>query len=344
MSFAAPEVARRVEAWFGLNARDLPWRSSYDPWHVWVSEVMLQQTRMDVVLPYFARFIERFPTPDALSSSDEQEVLSLWSGLGYYRRARMLRQGAQGVVSRHGGRVPDDVEALRALPGVGQYTAGAIASIAFDRRAAVVDGNVERLLARIARIDDPLGSGGLRRQAWALSTALVNAARSPRDLNQGLMELGARVCRPRTPDCRNCPLVSSCGAAQAGTPSLWPRPRVRPEVERLEIPLLVLTDEGGRILLLRNDGSLMSGMFHLPHGNARLIAGLDRSGLLRPTRLIHTITHTITNRRISFQVYEAEVREGDGATIREGSEALWIHPEELSTVPHPSYVRKALRA
>lgn len=335
-------VAGRVEAierWFAANARDLPWRADYEPWHVWVSEVMLQQTRMDVVLRYFPRFIARFPSPAVLAAADEDEVVALWSGLGYYRRARMLRAGAQAVIAGHGGVVPGDHAALRRLPGVGEYTAGSIASIAFNLREAVVDGNVQRLIARLDTLDGAWGSGELRREAWRTSREMVASAESPRNFNQGMMELGARVCSPGVPRCGECPLTALCGAYASGDPAQWPRPAIRPSQKRVDVPLLVILDDAGRVLLLRCAGPLMGGMFHLPHGSGELLPDVDLSTVLRRERFLGTIRHSITHRAVTFSIYEAVAA---GESLQDGADAIWLDPRELGSVPHPSYVRKAL--
>jgi A/G-specific adenine glycosylase len=329
-------LAHAVETWFEANGRDLPWRLSYDPWQVWVSEIMLQQTRMEVVLPYFERFIARYPTVESLAAADEAEVMAAWSGLGYYRRARMLHQGARWIAGRGEG-VPRTPDALQAVPGIGRYTAGAIASIAFEVRAPIVDGNVARLAARLEAFDEPLGSTALLRHEWTWATRLVETAASPRALNQGLMELGARVCRPRAPLCSECPLASLCAAHAKGEQDHYPRKKAAPRSTELYIPLFLVDDGGGRVLLeLQSTGSLMTGMWHLPHGSSELLPGSDAERFRRIAKL-GSFRHTITHRRIRFELWEAEL-----SGIGEGSEASWVAPEELGSLPHPSYVRKAL--
>lgn len=327
-----------------MHARPLPWRTSYDPWQVWVSEVMLQQTRMEVVLPYFERFISRYPAARDLARAEEEEVLSLWSGLGYYRRARMLRQGAIAVIERFAGRIPETVEELCTLPGVGRYTAGAISSIAFNRTAPIVDGNIERLLSRLHALDDALGTPGLARRTWELSRLVVETTLEPRSVNQAMMEVGATICTPRAPRCGECPLRSSCSAAASGDPLQWPRPRQSVDAQRIRVPLLLTFDPAARVLLVRNDGPLLGGMYHLPHGNPLLIPALDFSSFLRPLQALGMVRHSITSRRLEFALFEAELRPDAGDRLTEGASALWLHSDELHTVPHPSYVRKALFA
>lgn len=287
---------------------------------------MLQQTRMEVVLPYYRRFLTRFPTMAALAGATLDEVTAAWSGLGYYRRARMLRDGAVAVGDRFAGRLPRDVASLMTIPGIGRYTAGAIASIAYDRAAPIVDGHIARILARLY---------GCRttRDLWDRASELVEAAESPRIFNQGLMEIGALICKPKKPLCNKCPLRSECLAFTSGNPESVRGKMKRVETRALRIPLYVVVDRHGRILMRRESGRLMNRMFHLPHGNTLLFRGpcLVVRG---PTR-VGVFRHTITNRRVTFEVLTAH---GPRST----DHYEWISPADLATLPHPSYVRKAL--
>lgn len=298
---------------------------------------MAQQTRMDVVLGYFARFLERFPTLADLAAASDDEVTSAWSGLGYYRRARLLRDGARFVVSQYGGRLPRDVESLRAIPGVGRYTAGAIASIAFDERAALVDGNVLRVLARLRGFDAPLGSSALEREAWSEAEQLVGACVSPRMLNQSLMELGASICTPRAPRCGECPVREMCVALSSGRTESLPAPKAKTATRELRVPLYVVRDPRGRVLLVRASGALMSGMFHLPHGSDALIPSVRFDA--RADAMLGRFRHTITNRKVEFEVWSATL----AARIRDDDRMKWVDPAEMRSIPHPSYVTKALK-
>jgi A/G-specific adenine glycosylase len=329
-------VARGLERWFKASQRALPWRAAYDPYQIWISEVMLQQTRMEVVVDrYFHRFLERFPDIARLARSSESEVLAAWSGLGYYRRARMLLEGAKHLMRRHQGHLPRDIEALRAVPGIGRYTAGAIASIAFDQKAAIVDGNVARVIARLEQIEDPFGSAVFTRQTWALAARLVGAARSPRNLNQGLMELGALFCTPRAPRCPACPLRKHCRGRASGEAERLPFRRAPAETRALKIDLYVVQSADGSVLMETANGPLMAGICHLPQS-----AGLFESAgaSLPPGPLLGRFRHTITNRRIQFSVLASKPENvADGA-----GDFFWVDPKRLAAVPHPSYVRKAL--
>jgi A/G-specific adenine glycosylase len=330
-------VSTATERWFEENQRPLPWRSGYDPYHVWVSEVMLQQTRMEVVVGYFERFIRRFPSLDALACASVEEVLAAWSGLGYYRRARLLHAGASYVLEQWQGRIPDSVPELLKIPGVGRYTAGAIASIAFDRPAPIVDGNVARVLARLEMIAHPTGSASFSREAWECASSLAGAAASPRMLNQSLMELGALVCTPRNPSCGICPAAGLCAARAAGVVEQFPRSPVRRPSVDLRIPLFVVTDDRGFILLRLGEGRLMNGLYHLPHGNADLLGYCDDFDLGTP---LGTFAHTVTHRRITFELFAADT---GGSIADSRGEYVWVDPARLADVPHPSYVRKAVR-
>lgn len=320
---------RLIETWFARHQRPLPWREAYDPYHVWLSEVMAQQTRLEVALPYFERFVARFPTLTDLANASEDDVLALWSGLGYYRRAKMLRAGAAFVIEAHGGRLPESPDLLRGIPGVGRYTAGAIASIAFDRKAPVVDGNVTRVTARL------WGSDG---DTWQRAEDLVTAATSARAFNQGLMEFGARICKPALPACPECPLQKLCGAFANGTVASLPARKKKKVPEEVRVTLLLVRDRRGRVLMRRERGPLMDAMFHLPHAGPSPFSGPALAA--EPETQLGAFRHTITSRRIVFSVCSARI----GRLRESAGEYEWIDPELLHTIPHPSWVRKALRS
>jgi A/G-specific adenine glycosylase len=291
---------------------------------------MLQQTQMDVVLRYIPAFLARFPDLQSLAASSQEEVLAAWSGMGYYRRARMLHSGARFVSQHRDGIIPRSTESLLEIEGIGRYTAGAIASIAFDERAAIVDGNVARVMSRLYAIGEATGSAALMRAAWKKSDELVKTCRSPRNLNQGLMELGALICRPVNPSCDRCPVRRQC-ATRSDT---LPLPKQKVETRALNIALLVITDRRGRVLMRRESGALMQSMLHLPHDNGSLFDARPLRAALSDA--MGSFRHTITNRRVVFTVHAARLKE------RIGSDYAWIDRRELAKFPHPSYVRKAL--
>jgi A/G-specific adenine glycosylase len=288
----------------------MPWRETSDPYAIWVSEVMLQQTRVDTVRPYFERWMARFPTTRALAAADLDDVLLHWQGLGYYGRARNLHRAAAEVRERFGGEVPEDVANLRTLPGVGEYTAGAVASIAFGAPVPAVDGNVRRVLARLWGLEDP-GAAELRR----LAAAQVPADR-PGDFNQGLMELGATICTPRSPDCPACPVAAACRARQAGMQELWPRARVRKPVPHEAVATAVLQRPNGTVLLVRRpEAGFLGGMWEFPSpSGSPWVAGAARDAL--SAAALEPVEQAYSHKRVTYRptVYRVGggVREVDG--------------------------------
>ncbi|HEX4742595.1 MAG TPA: A/G-specific adenine glycosylase [Caulobacteraceae bacterium] len=264
MSFVAP-LRSRLLKWYDAHARTLPWRARRgeraDPYRVWLSEVMLQQTTTVHAAPYFEAFLRRWPTVTALAAAEDAEVMSAWAGLGYYARARNLLACARAVAHDHPGRFPDTEEGLRALPGLGPYTAAAVAAIAFDRPANVVDGNVERVMARLFTVEAPLPDA--KPELRRLAAGLVTAQR-PGDWAQALMDLGAVVCRPRSPLCEACPISGDCRAFAAGAPEAWPRRKARAERPRRHGVAFVLLSQGKVALEQRPASGLLGGMLGLP--------------------------------------------------------------------------------
>ena len=294
-------------AWFQESQRPLPWRVSYDPYHVWVSEVMLQQTQVETALPYYERFIQEFPTVEALAAADEQRVLTLWAGLGYYRRAKNLMAAAREVVEKHNGRIPPDYDALIALPGIGQYMAGAILSIAFNKAYPVVDGNVRRVLSRVYGWKDENP-----RALWDAAARLAQGA-EPRFVNQALMELGARVCSFKSPRCLICPIQSSCIAFRVGMQDQIPPVKKRQATVRVHL-FAVVHKKADRYLMKPAEGMWEFPMFQeLPQGAFKKI------GACR---------HTITHHRFDVSVYEGDLEEAD---------YVW---KDVSAVPISSLTRK----
>jgi A/G-specific adenine glycosylase len=300
-------VRRGVLAFFVERRRNLPWRRSADPYRVWVSEIMLQQTRVETVVPYYERWLERFPTVDALAAASTDDVLHAWQGLGYYSRARNLHRAAGVVRERWRGQVPDTTETLRALPGVGAYTAGAIASIAYGRRVPAVDGNVRRVLSRLA--DRDFTAAALQ----DLAAALVPADR-PGDFNQALMELGATVCTPRNPACAACPVARQCRARERGTVLERPAKRRAAPVPSFQVGTAVARDAHGRwVLARRPDRGLLAGLWQFPgvivrpgetvrHAAARALHELGLNVSARTRDPLAIVAHAFSHRR---EVYHA---------------------------------------
>jgi A/G-specific adenine glycosylase len=232
--------------------------------------------------------------------------------------------------------IPADVEELQNIRGIGRYTAGAISSIAHGNRAPIVDGNIARILSRLGGIDEPVGSPALMRASWLEAERLVEACKSPRDFNQGLMELGALVCKPRNPDCPSCPLTKDCFAFRNQRTESLPRKKIKPETRLMDVALYVVRDRRGNILMRRESGALMNAMLHLPHGDTSLLAGAPLP--VKSAKLVATFRHSITTRRVAFSVYTAELT----GSVRDDGDYEWIDPGQLADVPHPSYVAKAL--
>ena len=303
---------RTLLHWYDRHRRDLPWRGSGDPYHVLVSEAMLQQTQVGTVIGYFSRFIEALATVAALAAAEEKQVLRLWQGLGYYRRARHLHAAAKMIIHDFDGRVPDSRQQLLELPGVGRYSAGAIASIAFGKAESAVDGNVARVLARFALIDEPIDDPAVRRLLWSLADQLVSRMR-PGDFNQALMELGALVCTPASPNCPLCPLRTSCRAAATGRPGQLPIRVPRRAPVEVTHHVVAVHHNDRYLFEQRPDNGLWPSMWQLPtaeHDAAKKSNAwlADRLGLrIGRRRQIDTFTHQTTHRTITFVLWQAAV-------------------------------------
>ena len=325
------EIRKRLLGWFRKYRRELPWRLNKDPYRIWLSEIMLQQTRVAAVIPYYERFLERFPDIRALAEAPEEEVLRLWSGLGYYSRARNLQRAAQQIVARHGGEFPRTVDEALALPGIGSYTAAAILSIAFGAKHAVLDGNVARVLARLDAIQGDLRENGRWRSLQKSADKLLDP-KSPSDWNEAMMELGAMVCTPRAPQCLLCPVAEFCRARRLGLADVIPEKRKKRATVEVTLAAAVLLDGHGRTLLLpppqtpRKHGTpkiaahedvaaLVSKMWHFPTVSVRNDAALELREFLvelsvraaRNSKLrfepLSRARHTVTYRAIKILPY-----------------------------------------
>jgi A/G-specific adenine glycosylase len=341
---------KRLLDWYRANKRAMPWRETRDPYAIWISEAMLQQTRVETVIPYWERFLERFPDVHALATADPDEVLGAWAGLGYYSRARNLQAAARVIDRQHGGKLPNDAETLQTLPGIGRYTAGAVASIAFDRPEPVLDGNVKRVLARLLGIRADIGQPETIERLWQEAGALARGPH-PGDLNQALMELGATVCTPRAPRCESCPVSQSCDAwAKGDTESLPIKARKKP-ARKVEAVAALVVRRGKALAVRRPSRGLLGGLWDLPGGD--LATGeTPRAGLTRALReragleisrasAIGTVEHVFTHRRLTLHVYRANTSTN---RIRlDGFEGhKWLAPRAIADLPHASVTAKAL--
>jgi len=342
---------RKLLSWYQQHKRDLPWRRTKDPYAIWVSEIMLQQTTVETVIPYYEKFLKRFPDIPTLSKADEEEVLRLWSGLGYYSRARNLHKGARIIAPT----LPQNVEDLMRLPGIGRYTAGAIASIAFNQPAPILDGNVIRVLSRLFKIGkDPKTTVG-QKYFWEVSRgAIMEIPPNPPfskggepckgeggfgDFNQALMELGATVCTPESPKCPLCPLRSDCQARKEGRPEGYPRILKKTKYIDVSLTSALIEQHGTFLLLQRPSSGVMKSLWEFP-----TVLG-SKKELLRcwpvtPVKSFPLIRHSVMNRRLKIRPWLCHPTD---ESLQPEGRHVWIRPEELENYPTSSMNRKILQ-
>jgi A/G-specific adenine glycosylase len=337
-NFPIPEFQTRLLDWYARHARDLPWRRSPRPYQVWVSEIMLQQTQVETVVPYYRRWLKRFPTVRALAGAPLADVLAMWEGLGYYSRARNLHRAAQKVMQEFDGRLPRDFARLQGLPGVGRYTAGAIASIAFDLDAAVLDGNVKRVLARVFNLTDDVKSPAGEKKLWALAESLVPKGRAG-DYNQALMDLGATICRPQNPACLLCPLLGVCQAQRLGLQNERPVSAKRAPTPHYDVTAAIIRHNGRVLIARRPLDKLLGGLWEFPGGKCE--PGETLPGCLKreireelgmriavgEQRL--TLKHGFTHFKITLHVFEARWTGGEPRALQVDT-FKWVRPAQLA--------------
>ncbi len=356
---AFPDIGRLEDfrqslmAWYDRHRRDMPWRETRDPYAVWISEIMLQQTRVDQVLPYYDRFMSRFPTVEELGGARLDEVLKAWEGLGYYARARNLHRAARQIVERHDGRIPDDPGQISTLPGIGPYTAAAIMSIAYGRDLPVVDGNVARVLSRLFHITDyPAVSATKKRMAGLAERLLLKG--SAGDFNQAMMELGAMICTPRQPRCGDCPVGNQCIARQVlPDPSVLPHKQPRKQRPHHHVSAGIVR-KGNEMLIVRRplDG-LLGGLWEFPGGITKegadgeeyLVNEMKRTlGIdIRVDRAFATVKHAFTHFEITLQGYFCTYLGGE-ARNREGNDCKWIRLDGLKNYAFPRAHNRLIEA
>jgi len=341
-------------AWIPGARRDLPWRRRRDPYAVWISEVMLQQTQVSTVIPYFERWMRRFPDVRTLAAATLDDVLRIWEGLGYYSRARNLHRAARQIVERQGGQIPANRGELLALPGIGRYTAGAILSLAFGQREPVLDGNVRRLLCRVFDVTGDPRTTATQSVLWGLSRELVESVAAPEagELNEAMMEIGALVCTPASPDCQACPLAAMCLAHRRGRERDLPARAARREVPHHDVTAAAVQDAGGRYLLIRRpaDG-LLGGLWGFPGGRADPGETLhacvvrtvrEQTGVaVAATSEIIRLNHAYTHLRITLHAYRCELLGGDASPLL-CSAVRWVEAAHLASYPFPVTDRKIL--
>ena len=347
-------LRHHLKTWFRANAREFPWRSEPTPYRVWVCEIMAQQTRLETVLPYFERFTARFPDVAALAAASEDDVLALWSGLGYYRRARHLRHAARILVKDFAGELPRDSAALQSLPGIGRYTAGAILSLAFRLPAPILDGNVSRVLARLFALETDIRSAKTRNALWRLAAELV-PERSPHLFNEGLMELGALICTPTRPACGSCPLRRHCLALARKKTEILPKRGKDAPPREVGLLAAAIFDRHGRVLLLRNQSQgLFGGLWTLPQMTANRQCSLrvdqkELNGLCRellgrtPAKweCSGRVEHALSHRRLIATIYRGRLDRIDRSLEQPHR---WIDPASPpADLALAAYTRKLLR-
>jgi A/G-specific adenine glycosylase len=343
-------IRRALLAWFRRNAREMPWRRTRDPYRIWVSEIMLQQTRVETVLPYYKRFLKAFPNVKVLASADQDRVLKLWQGLGYYTRARNLQQAAQIVMSERRGRLPRTADEWQTLPGVGRYTAGAIASIAFGERVPVLDGNVKRVLARLCAIEERIDKAATVRRLWSIAETLV-PAKNPGAFNQALMELGSSLCTPKVLRCEECPLRGLCRARALGTEKRLPVRQKKKPVPHYEIVAGAIRRNGCYLLGKRPPDALLGGLWEFPGGKVE-IDETHEQALVREVgeelglgiavgSLVASVRHAYSHFTITLHLYRCESSQGRPES-RYHTEVKWVPPSHFDRYAFPAANSKCL--
>lgn len=335
-------LAAQLLAWYAVHARELPWRGERDPYKVWVAEVMLQQTQVETVKPYYQRWLQLFPSLESLAMATQQEALAAWEGLGYYSRARRLHQAAQVVVKIYRGRIPEEVESLRRLPGVGRYTAGAIASIAFGKDVAAVDGNQRRVLARLFDIDEPLNTPAGESRLWELAELHLPPRRAG-DFNQALMDLGATLCSPYAPACPECPLGEMCKARKLGVQEARPVRLVKPPTPHYPVAAAVIRRNGRVLITQRPADKLLGGMWEFPGGKQD--DGEDLPACLKRELLeelgvsvdvgapFGVYRHAYTHFKVTVHAFICRLGRATQPRPLEGQAVRWCRPGELADFP-----------
>ncbi|MEN9797675.1 MAG: A/G-specific adenine glycosylase [Pseudomonadota bacterium] len=343
-----PSLRSALLAWFDHGKRDLPWRRTKDAYAIWLSEVMLQQTQVVTVIPYWEKFLARFPTVESLARAQLEEVLPYWSGLGYYSRCRNLHSAAQAIVAEHGGRLPADAEALRGLPGFGPYTAGAVASIAFDLEAPIVDGNVARVFSRLFVVEGAPGDRAREKRLWALAAEQVKGPR-PGDFNQALMELGATVCRVERPTCLLCPVRAHCGALASGRVDTLPPPRARPPRKLLNLVVAAWERDGALLMGQREKAGLFGGLWELPTAEypardadigERLSESLGRKVTLGEN--LGVVRRTLTHRDLELHLFRVKGRAAPTGASGAYTAFRWVTPAQVTSLGLSTAMAKVL--
>lgn len=334
-------IIKELISWYQENARDLPWRRTNDPYAIWVSEIMLQQTRVETVIPYYIRWMAELPTLSALVSADQDQVLKLWEGLGYYSRALNLHKAAALVIENFDGKLPNDRKSLESLPGIGRYTAGAIASIAFNKQAPILDGNIKRVFTRLFDITTPIKTSQTEKELWIIAEELLPEA-NPGDFNQALMELGALICLPKNPNCEVCPLKSSCLAQELNLQSFRPVREEKAPPPHLQVTAAVIENNGKVLLAKRPAEGLLGGMWEFPGGkqeeNETLPETLTREikeelkATIQVGEFLGTYDHAYTHYKVTLHAYRCHLL-SDDLQMHYHTALDWVTLDSLEDYP-----------
>lgn len=350
MKYGLRRFRNALLQWFEAEARDLPWRRTRDPYRVYLAEIILQQTRVAQGLPYYERFLERFPTLKDLAAADEQDVLKQWEGLGYYTRARNMHKAAGILMEQYAGCFPDNPESLVLLPGIGRYTAGAIASIAFNKPVPLVDGNVKRVLARLYAIDDPIDLHPTEQLLWERAATMIPADK-PGNFNQAMMELGARICTPKAPQCEICPVQRHCCAKTQKRQDVLPVRLPKKDIPHHQVAIAAIYSNGRYLIGKRPSKGLLGGLWEFPGGKMRQgehiqdtlmrESGEELGVVLDVGGLIAVAKHAYTHFKVTLHVYRCTIVSGTPAPNYH-TELRWVAPEEFGAFPFPKGNHKFL--
>ena len=346
-------LSRQLLAWYRRNQRALPWRETCDPYRIWISEIMLQQTQVDTATPYYHRFLKAFPTVSSLARAPLQDVLKAWENLGYYSRARNIHVAARMIVDKFGGQIPDNLEGIKTLPGIGQYTAGAILSIAYGQAHPAVDGNVRRILCRLFAIAKPVNNTREQKQLQKLAASLI-PVKHPGDFNQAMMDLGAMICRAKNPDCSRCPVACNCQARLHDLQNVLPITGKTPAIpHRLAAAAVIHNSKGKLLVVQRPTSGLLASLWKLPGGFIKDVESMENSlkhsvkeelGIsIRPGRHLASVNHTYTHFRITLQAYKCDLPKGTPKPVG-CQDWRWLSLTDLKKLPLSKIDRMILAA
>ena len=344
-------VVERILVWFAQKKRDLPWRDTTDPYYIWVSEVMLQQTQVDTVIPFYHRFLSRFPIVESLAEASLQEVLKVWENMGYYARARHLHMAAREIASSMNGKVPSTYEELIGLPGIGSYTASAILSFAFGERCPAVDGNMRRVVCRLFSIQDSVDQPRTKKRILELATDMISSA-DPACFNHAVMDLGATVCTPRNPSCQACPVQGECLAFEQGNQEALPVTRKKKPTPHKHMTAGIIADEQGRLLIIqRPNRGLLGGLWKFPGGLKDSKETLEQ-GLIRRVceelgigievqEVLASVEHAYTHFRVTLHAFRCQWRTGK-LKVLDCQDYKWSNPKDFFSFPFSKADRKII--